>query len=211
MLSLVTGPVNSGKTWLMQHVLQQLGDRKPPPAILALNMRRMPFFNVDSFIKSFNTNLQGWYGKVWEILKNVKVQVKTPDGQTDVVLEWKKNPPELTDLFQYISEGLPDWTIWHGKNIPAPILFIDEVNLLRDLAMKDPNGHSIIKSIFTWFVNVIKEERKFHVILSSSDSFVHNWLKNLVGTDRFGGPPVKRRSEGVLAHTSCSEWILWIY
>ena len=29
-----------------------------------------------------------------------------------------------------------------------------------------------------------KEEMKFNVILASSDSFVHNWLSNLVGLDR---------------------------
>ena len=51
--------------------------------------------------------------------------------------------------------------------------------------MKDPNSRSIMESIFTWFISVTKEERKFHVLLSSSDSFVHNWLRNLVGTDRF--------------------------
>ena len=70
-------------------------------------------------------------------------------------------------------------------NVPVPILFIDEVNLMRDLARSDPNGHTVIKSIFTWFIAMTKEGRKFHVVLSSSDSFIHNWLSNFVGNDRF--------------------------
>ena len=30
-----------------------------------------------------------------------------------------------------------------------------------------------------------KEFRKFHVILCSSDSFIHNWLGSIVGNDWF--------------------------
>lgn len=33
--------------------------------------------------------------------------------------------------------------------------------------------------------NVTKEERKSHVILATSDSFVHNWINKLVGSDWF--------------------------
>ena len=56
--------------------------------------------------------------------------------------------------------------------------------MLRDVTLKDPNGQSIIKSIFTWFINVTKEERKFHV-LASSNSFFPNWLTISVRNDRF--------------------------
>ena len=38
-LSLITGPINSGKSILMQHVLKELSQDAKEPTILALNMR----------------------------------------------------------------------------------------------------------------------------------------------------------------------------
>ena len=49
--------------------------------------------------------------------------------------------------------------------------------------MKDPDYHN--PCLATCFMNVTKEQRKFHVMLPNNDSFVHNWLKDLVGADRF--------------------------
>ena len=177
-LNLVTGPINSGKSWFMQRVLDDL-DQEKKPAIVRFNMRDMPFVSVDTFLANFNVTLQGWYEKIAEVLKKVKIEVQ------DLSVQWQESHPKLTDVFQSISEALPNWSILHGMNVPVPILFIDEVNLMRDLARSDPNGHTIIKSIFTWFIAMTKERRKFHVILSSSDSSIHNWLGNFVGNDRF--------------------------
>ena len=46
-------------------------------------------------------------------------------------------------------------------------------------------GKILLKSIFTWFIAMTKEKRKFHVVLCSSDSFMHNWLSNFIGNNRF--------------------------
>ena len=59
-LSLVTGPINSGKSWLMQRVIDdfKLGYKEERPAILPLNLRRMPFHDFNSFLNCFNAELQ---------------------------------------------------------------------------------------------------------------------------------------------------------
>ena len=67
----------------------------------------------------------------------------------NLTVDWKQVPPDLISVFNGISVGLPDWSVWHGEKIPMPVLFIGEVNLLRELMIKDPNGRSIIQSIFT--------------------------------------------------------------
>ena len=151
-LNLVTGPINSGKSWLMQHVLDDL-DQEKKPAILRFNMRDMLFVSVDTFLANFNITLQDWYEKIAEVLKKVKIEVQ------DLSVQWQESHPKLTDVFKSISEALPNWSILHRMNVPVPILCIDEVNLMRDLARSDPNGHTIIKSIFTWFIAMTNEEK----------------------------------------------------
>ena len=74
---------------------------------------------------------------------------------------------------------MPDWTWLKGSKIPTPILYIDEANLLWELVFSNTNTE------FMWFISMTKEQEKFHVLLCFSDSFMHNWLANFVGNDRF--------------------------
>ena len=170
-LTLVTGPVNSGKSMLIRHVIQELSQDVKAPTILPLNMRVLPFMNVESFIRSFKAKLCNWYDC---ILTKSSIQSKY------FVAEWERSHPDLAYLFEAMARELP-----RGSNIPVPILYIDEVNLLRDLVVKDDDGRKVLKSIFMWLVSMTKEQEKFHVLLCSSDSFTHNWLANFVGNDRF--------------------------
>ena len=59
-------------------------------------------FDVDSLLRVLIRTFKVGMGN----FGNVKVQVKTPDGQIDIVLEWKKNPPKLTDLFGVAKTSL---------------------------------------------------------------------------------------------------------
>ena len=175
-LSLITGPTNSGKSMLMRHVMEVLSQDSREPTILPLNMRELPFTNVETFIMAFKRKLCKWYQR---ILTRFSIQ-------SDYFrAEWEKSPPDLADLLEAMAKELPEWTWLHGFNIPVPILYIDEANLLRDLVINDPGGQKVLKSIFMWLVSMTKEQEKFHVILCSSDSFMHNWLANFVGNDRF--------------------------
>ena len=150
----------------------QLGNKE------AIDLATYALYDFNSFLNCFNEELQTWYDKVWKLLEKIRMMFNAPN----LTVDWKQVPPDLISVFNGISVGLPDWSVWHGEKITTSVLFIGEVNLLRELMIQDPNGRSIIQSIFTWFV---KEERKFHVILASSDNFVHNWLSNLVVNGRF--------------------------
>ena len=61
-----------------------------------------------------------------------------------------------------------------------PVFMIDEANELNALK-SHPYGHAAIHNLFKWLIMNIKELNKFHVILSSSDSFFHLWVSNYVG------------------------------
>ena len=175
-LSLITGPINSGKSVLMRHILEKLSKESVPPTMLTINMRELPFTDVDTFIRSFKVKILRWYKKLLDVFS----------FQSELFsIEWKKSPPSLIDLLEAMSKELPDWSWLRGSRIPLPVLFIDEANKLRELVAMDPNGQKALETIFTWFVAMTKEQRKFHVILCSSDSFMYNWLANFVGNDRF--------------------------
>jgi len=81
------------------------------------------------------------------------------------LLQWKDKPKQLVGaLSQFHMQVLPDYTILHDKNVSAPVLFADEV--MKDLAIKVANSQSIIKLVFTRFIRMTKEQRKFNVVLA---------------------------------------------
>ena len=93
-LSLITGPVNSGKSILMNHILDTLPERKPSPKTLSLNMRTLPFLNVDSFIECMNTKLPKWYQEM----------INAFSIQTDFLKSnWNRSSPNLCDLLKSMS------------------------------------------------------------------------------------------------------------
>ena len=185
-LSLITGPVNSGKSMLLRHVLNELSKGSVAPKILPLNMRELPFLDVESFIECLSKELSAWYE---ELLSSCQVNSKY------FKVEWKSRPPTLINLLKAMSKELRDWTWLQGYQIPTPILFIDEANKLRELVKIDPKGQKALETVFTWFVAMTKEQCKFHVILCSSDSFMFNWLANFVGNDRFKVYPIGHLSK----------------
>ena len=57
---------------------------------------------------------------------------------------YKRSPPALANLLEGMARELPEWTWLYGSNILVPILYIDEVNLLRDLVANDPEGQKVL-------------------------------------------------------------------
>ena len=170
-LSLITGPINSGKTMLMRQVIEVLSeDPKREPAILPFNMRELPFVDVNTFVFNFKRMLCKWYGKALQ-----KFQTKSKHFN----VEWIFVPPTLVDLLKLISKKLSDRNWLRGYNIPTPILFIDEVNFVED----------------PFYVVYIDDQGagKFHVVLSSSDSFMYSWLGSYLVQHLHYWPFVKRR------------------
>ena len=156
----------------MRHVLERVSEESVRLTVLTLNT----FLNVESFIQCLRMKLSGWFER---LLASFSIKSRFLE------VEWKKNPPTLVDLLEMMSRELPDWSWLQGYDIPVPILFIDEVNKLRELVTIDPNGQKALETVFTWFVAMTKEQRKFHVMLCSSDSFMYNWLGNFIDNDRF--------------------------
>ena len=52
-LSLVKGPVNSGKSMLMRHVIKNLTNDSKDTNILQVRMRELPFVSIVTFVTNF--------------------------------------------------------------------------------------------------------------------------------------------------------------
>ena len=87
-------------------------------------------------------------------------------------------------VYVYIlTSGLLSYpqTFWHRTK--APVFIDDEANELNALT-EQPDGHDALHNFFKWLV-INKELNRFHVILSSSDSFIHLWVFNDVSAHSY--------------------------
>ena len=67
----------------------------------------MPFYDFNSFLDSFNAELQTWYGKTRKLLEKIRVTFNAPN----LTVDWKQAPPDLTSVFNDISGALPDYSL----------------------------------------------------------------------------------------------------
>ena len=125
-----------------------------------------------------------WLDQFKEVAQHFQLDAKVYGFEVKVKIEGPSSYPirRLNDLLSKFEEKLPHFTFWHGRKIP--VFIIDEANELRAL-LKDPHGHDAIHNFFKWLVLNTKEQRRFHVLLASSDSFFHIWISKLIGSTRY--------------------------
>lgn len=164
-LSVITGSVNSGKSKLIDHLLCQLpmmtGHSVP---VHTFNLREGTFNSIQSLVDSLSGDVKPWLQKVKESIDAISV------GKESIKLQLKKDSmpiDQLNSLLKNIADGLSSRFL---RRKQQPVIVIDEANRLRSL-LCDQNGHTALESLFQWFVLHMKEKRKFHVIMASSDSF----------------------------------------
>ena len=178
-LSVLTGPVNSGKSILVMKIIRDIKKAKIP--VLTINLRDVSFNSVHSFVTILEKKLATWLQQYLVAADEYRLDAslyglhlklgKTRRGLPSIAT--------LDQLFEKISAKLPPRTFW-GK-IQTPIFVIDEANELSALC-KDPDGHDALMTLFKWLVLNTKELNLFHTLLISSVSFFH--LK-YIGTSRY--------------------------
>ena len=66
-LSVITGPVNSGKTMLLEKVLEELPKKtKLPTAVHSINLRKGAFNSVESMVGSLTDTMNLWVTQMFE-------------------------------------------------------------------------------------------------------------------------------------------------
>ncbi|CAG8582821.1 12273_t:CDS:2 [Funneliformis caledonium] len=87
---------------------------------------------------------------------------------------------DVNELLGKIAHALLNWNFWKGYDVSPPIFIIDEANLLSQLGDSLKEGAVLLKSFLNWLVANMKQEKRFHAVLTSSDPFFFNWIINLL-------------------------------
>ena len=181
-LSILTGPVNSGKTRLIERVLSDLPKRANiPTPVHLVNLRKGSFHSVGSLVNSFSVSVGFWLD---QILSSRSVSVSLSAGPMSFSMQGTQASPidKLNCLLENVANCMPSRKFLRGAQLP--VFVVDEANRLRTL-LRDPDGQAALESLFEWFILHTKKKRQFQVILSSSDSFFNLWVERFVGPSRY--------------------------
>lgn len=152
----VYGPKSTGKTTLLNHVVQEhLTEKKY--AINFINLRRVLIYNFKSFLDVFFQKTTS--DKVRGILGGVTMNVGFFKVGLDDEALLRKNAFKVMEdqLRKAQKKGL------------RPIIILDEIQSLKNILM---NGERmLLDELFNFFVGLTKETHLAHIVIASSDSF----------------------------------------
>ncbi|XRO76684.1 ATP-binding protein [Methanocaldococcus sp. 10A] len=158
----VFGPINSGKTALINEVINNRLDRNKY-VVFYINLRGIFISKYEEFIEVlFEEYIED--KKPLEVIKSIIKDIPVisgipiPKNTLNELLD-KKSPK---NVFKYITNILLEIKS-QGKQ---PILIIDELQKIGDMKI---NGF-LIYELFNYFINLTKELHLCHVLCLSSDS-----------------------------------------
>ena len=131
--TVVSGPVNSGKSKILMKVAETLRNEKQKTSIIHLDLRSRTFRNVDTFASTMLNQLRSWFSGMVHSVKKIGVKMDVTDRDIELILELTKEDPTKDPtkkrqvFFDSLSEVLPNWNWLRGYDIPTPVLIIDEL------------------------------------------------------------------------------------
>ncbi|MHC1575092.1 MAG: ATP-binding protein [Candidatus Methanogasteraceae archaeon] len=163
LITFVYGPINSGKTELINNLMKSLPETQK---VFYINLRGRFISNYDEFIKVlFDVEHEARYGRIKEFLKPiVNVLPESYSGipiPKDIFLRLFKEK-DVEDAFVYTETVLRAFC----ESGHAPVLVIDELQVIGDLKV---DGLLIYK-LFNFFIRLTKELHLAHVFAVTSDS-----------------------------------------
>ena len=162
LITFIYGPINSGKTELINHIVPQLPAEY---AVFYINLRGRfiksyeefldVLFEIDEERKIENVKE---YAKV--ILKDLKIigGIPIPLNLFEKIFERKERSK---DVFRYIETFMLEISKKY-----VPVLILDELQVIGDIKIDD----LLIYKLFNFFIRLTKELHLCHVFAVSSDS-----------------------------------------
>ena len=172
-LHIILGPPSTGKTALIRKVVSDAG-MNPLFIDLRSGQCDTPMALYYSIIKQYET----FYDKLKTLSKSVEaVDMASYEIEFNKLTSGVTAETAVTRLLSEISDRLPQWSWWSSMNVPPPILVIDEANRFNQLGEVSPVSANLIQTFLQWMVLNTKQDQKFHIVLTSSDSFFINWIR----------------------------------
>ena len=164
LITFIYGPINSGKTELITHTIEELPDDY---VVFYINLRTKFLSSYDDFIESlFEMEMETEAAKrkrketLAELVSSVTKVAGIPINKEFLEYVFKDKKPK--NAFSYIIK-LFEEVSGAGKQ---PVLILDEMQKIGDVKM---NG-SLIYELFNFFIDLTKELHLAHVFAISSDS-----------------------------------------
>ncbi len=164
LITFIYGPINSGKTELINHVTSELLDDY---VVFYINLRTKFLASYDEFIESlFEMEMEtaGALKKgketLAELVSSVTKVAGIPINKEFLDYVFKDNKPK--NAFSYIIKLFEEVRAT-GKQ---PVLILDELQKIGDVKV---NG-SLIYELFNFFIDLTKEKHLAHVFVATSDS-----------------------------------------
>lgn len=162
LITFIYGPINSGKTALVNHLIDRLPDTY---GVFYINLRGRFITGYEDFLNVlFEIDEGGGGDNVSEyatsILKDLKILsgIPIPINLFEQIFEKKD---KSKDMFRYIERFFIEMS---EKRVP--VLIIDELQVIGDMKI---DGNLIYK-LFNFFVRLTKELHLAHIFVITSDS-----------------------------------------
>ena len=162
LITFVYGPINSGKTALITHLIEELPEDY---VVFYVNLRGKFISNYDDFVRAL-FKLDREKKEYKEILRTIsEVSLKslkfTGIPVTEGVLDLFFREKTYEDVFEFLE----DYFTEIAKN-KVPVLIVDELQKIGDVRI---NTH-LIYELFNLFIRLTKELHLCHVFAVTSDS-----------------------------------------
>ena len=169
LITFIYGPINSGKTELINHVIEELPEEY---VVFYINLRTKFLVSYDDFIESlFEMEMESEEIKrkgketLTELVSSVTKVAGIPINKEFLDYVFKDNKPK--NAFSYIIKLFEEVKAT-GKQ---PVLILDELQKIGDVKV---NGF-LIYELFNFFIDLTKEKHLAHVFVATSDSlFIEN-------------------------------------
>ena len=164
LITFIYGPINSGKTELITHTIEELPDEY---VVFYINLRTKFLASYDEFIESLfemEMETEGAMRKkketLAELVSSVTKVAGIPINKEFLDYVFKDKKPK--NAFAYIIKLFEEVKA-AGKQ---PVLIMDELQKIGDMNV---NG-SLIYELFNFFIDLTKERHLAHVFVATSDS-----------------------------------------
>jgi AAA+ ATPase superfamily predicted ATPase len=162
LITFIYGPINSGKTELVNHLIKRL---PKDYRVFYINLRGVYVSKAEDFLKVlFDVRGRSVKDCIKFAIDLLPSEVVTPKGRIPIpkqVLKQIFKEKELENVFTYLENFFTE--VAKKKN---PILILDELQKIGDVKIDS----YLIYELFNFFVRLTKELHLCHVFVVTSDS-----------------------------------------
>ena len=162
LITFVYGPINSGKTTTVSHLIKELSEDYAP---FYVNLRGRFITDYEDFLNIlFEIDETGGVDNVTEYAKSTLKDLRAVSGipiPINLFEQIFEKKDKSKDMFKYIEQFFTEIS---KKRIP--VLIIDELQVIGDIKINE----LLMYKLFNFFIRLTKELHLCHIFAVSSDS-----------------------------------------